>query len=145
MVHRFTVEAKAFFMGLYASIPPAARSATGRPLHARLNVGDLSLELVGNSSETYPDIEKLAVVMDYVFMQEGRERVRRMYFVPEAWAGRVRPRYRPLTQAFISEHFEPSGLTCVLKCYPDIPVPNAPTTLSNLTLRERLFGKAVRS
>ncbi|KAI5898987.1 uncharacterized protein SCHCODRAFT_02559062 [Schizophyllum commune H4-8] len=127
-VHRFTVEAKACFKGLYASIPPAARSATGRPLHARLNVGDLSLELVGTSSEIYPDIEKLAVVIDYVFMQEERECVRRMYFVPEAWAGRVRPRYRPLTQAFIN-----------------IPVPNAPTTLSNLALRERLFGRAVRS
>ncbi|KAL1740539.1 hypothetical protein HDZ31DRAFT_85383 [Schizophyllum fasciatum] len=123
-VHRLVTETRAFVEHVYPSLQTGNEYA-GLPLHMTMNPAEPSADVcVGLPSRMLTGLERLAIVVDYVFEHDGRKCVRRMYFVPEGWAGRINMSHRLLTQAFFKTDLA-----------------NAPPKLPHLRMREALFGR----
>ena len=97
---------------------------------------DVSREKALSRAEESPH-----VAVDIVFEQGEDLRIRRIWFLPERYAGYVRYSYRLLSQAFFGESSQRPRVRRSAESFIEGRRDQDPPRLKDLTPRERLFGR----
>ena len=82
------------------------------------------------------------VIVDFAFEQAKNIYMRRIWFLPERYAGYVKRPYRLLSHAFFGESSQRPGVRRSAESFIEGRRDQDPPCLKDLTPRERLFGRS---